>query len=92
MTMEISPSGFFRRRRLVFFGLLAPVVLLPGAWLTMNRMEAGGREFYETGRGIVESLSKAAEALRNRDLTALERRYSPQFSGQLLGLNAVDLK
>jgi hypothetical protein len=46
--METNARGFFRRRRL-FFGLLAPVLLFPGAWLTLNQMDRGGREFYETG-------------------------------------------
>jgi ASPIC/UnbV protein/VCBS repeat protein len=91
MTMEPSARGFFRRRRL-FFGLLTPVLFFPSAWLVMNRMDANGREFYETGKGIVDTLSGVAEAVRNRDLSGIERRYSPRFSGQLLGLNTSGLK
>src|SRR5215216_3283945 len=89
--METNTRGFFRRRRL-FFGLLTPILLFPGAWLIMNEMEAGGREFYETGKGIVESLGKMAEAVRNRDLAAIERRYSRDFQGQPLGLTAAELQ
>jgi hypothetical protein len=91
MTMEISARSFLRRRRLLF-GFLSPIVLLlPGTWLVMSQMETGGREFYETGKGIVDTLGQMAEAVRNRDLAAIERHYSQSFQGKPLGLNAVDL-
>jgi hypothetical protein len=92
MTMEISARGPLRRHRRLFFGVLTPIVLFPGAWLIMNQMDAGGREFYETGKGVVDALGQMAEAVRNRDLAGLERRYSPGFRGKPLGLNATDLK
>lgn len=88
----LNPLPSRSRRRRFFAGVLPPVLLLPVAWLSMDRMERGGREFADTGQAIVGSLSKLAEAVRNRDLAGIKRLYSPSFQGRRLGLNTAELK
>jgi enediyne biosynthesis protein E4 len=72
------------------FFVLAPLVLLSGAWLSLGHFDREGRRFYSEGKGVVETLDRFAAALRNRDLAAVEGFYSPAFRGGSLGL--VDLR
>jgi hypothetical protein len=75
------------RRKPAFFGLaLAPVVLITGAVMTLRHMDETGREFFETGRGAVETLGRLSAALEKRDFAAAEALYSPGFHGSPLGL------
>src|SRR4029453_15360205 len=75
------------RRKPLFFGLtLVPVVLLTGVWMTLGRLDLQGREFFETGRGAIDFLDRLARTLRDGDLAAAERFYSPDYQGSSLGL------
>ena len=79
-----------RRRTTLLFGLVfAPVLLVSGTWLSLDRMEQEGRRFYQTGRTVVETLAGLGRAIQARDLAAIEGFYSPGFQGSPLGLASV---
>ncbi|HWN40840.1 MAG TPA: CRTAC1 family protein [Thermoanaerobaculia bacterium] len=73
----------------LFFSLLAPVLLIGGTLTTFNHFEKRGREFFETGRGAVETLGTLARALKGGDLETAGRLYSPDFHGSSLGLTQL---
>src|SRR4051794_29723299 len=78
------------RRKSAFFSLaLAPVVLVTGTLVSLDRMDENGREFFATGRGAVETLEHPAGALQAHDLAAAGALYSPGFRGSSLGLGGL---
>ena len=85
------PKLQWLRRKPLFFGLtLAPVVLLTGVLMTLDRLELKGREFFETGRSAVTFLDRLSHALQNRDLATAASFYAPDFRGAPLGLAAPE--
>src|SRR6187549_3542952 len=75
-----------RKPKSLYFSLLAPVLLIGGTLTTFDHFEKRGRQFFETGRGAVETLGSLARALKGGDLDAAGRLYSPDFRGSSLGL------
>lgn len=80
-----------RRRFLVFACLVAPVALFLGGAAAVDRVEKTSTHFFETGKGIVETLGELARASRSRDLKSLGEFYSADFTGENLGLSSLEL-
>ncbi len=52
-------------------------------------MDREGQRFFQTGRGVVETLGRLGQAVQTRDLEAIEGFYSPGFQGRPLGLASL---
>ncbi len=57
----------------------------------MSQVERAGLEFFDSGKEIVLTLGRMADAARSRDLDALASFYSPGFHGHRLGLTDLVL-
>jgi len=78
-----------RRKKLLIFGLLLPLILVLGTWLVLRYLSWRGERFYLAGRSLVTALDGMAHAAKGRDAAAIEGFYSPSFSGRPLGLTRL---
>ncbi|MCP4657428.1 MAG: CRTAC1 family protein, partial [bacterium] len=79
-----------RRKRILFGLLVTAVVGVSAVWLTMTYFGRDGLRFFNTGKEIVLTLRRMAEAVENRDLDAVAGFYSPSFQGRRLGFTDLE--
>src|SRR5712692_3053425 len=80
----------FNRSRLLFC-IFAPLALFFGTFLSVEHVNQRSLRFFNTGKGIVETLRQLAQAVQSRDLAAVEKFYTPEFRGSRLGFTELQL-
>jgi len=73
------------------FSVVAPVVLLLGAFVISDYVNERAQRFFNTGKSIVETLDQLARAVQSRDLAAVAQFYAPDFRGSRLGFAQLQL-
>lgn len=78
-----------RRRILIFASVLTPVVFLFGGSILVDRTERESLQFFNTGKGLVETLGAMAKAARSGDRESLAPFFADDFRGRRLGFTTL---
>src|SRR5262245_49666704 len=93
--MQLSDAGSSGRththmsaqtRTVLFYSLTVQVALGAGLWTTARHLDTRGREFFETGKEVVETLDRLVAAAKKGDTNTLFGAFSADYSGHELGL------
>lgn len=90
--LPVSHSAQVRPRKRKAWVIGIAVALLIGiGWGTMRYVDRVGWHFFDTGKDVLVTLSRASMALTERNLDVVAGLYASDFQGQMLGLHRLRL-
>ena len=82
-----------KTRGIVLFGLVPLALIAGGSLVSMNWVDGVGHTFFNNGREVLTNLTDLEHVMKaasvSKNYAAVDRYFSPQYSGTTLGLNSL---